>query len=60
MNTYMVIGEYGNQEGDRIELLLKAKNETNATKNFLKRVRSGEFGYINIDHMDINVEKVSK
>jgi hypothetical protein len=60
MNNYIVTGEYGNQVGDRIELALTAKNETNASKNFVKRVKSGEFGYIDTNYMTVNVEKVSK
>ena len=59
MSTYIVTGEYGHQVGDRIELVLNAKNETNATKNFIKRVKSGEFGYINVNYMSVNVEKIS-
>lgn len=60
MKTFIVRGEYGHQEGDYIEVTMKAKTIDNAIKNFKARIRKGLYGHIKINATNIYAEEIDK
>lgn len=57
MKTFIVRGEYGHQEGDFVEVTMRAQTIENAIKNFKARIRKGQYGYVKINDSNIYAEE---
>lgn len=58
MKNFIVTGEYGIQEGQYIRMALKAKNEVNARKNFINKLK--DYNTTLINNIKNNITVVEK